>query len=176
MNPRFAAVGAAAFRQTGSRFWVRAAAITVGVGLAIALPTVLIASRFFTRMTPVRWYDYVLWAVSSPLIGLTMAARALPGARRCRVERRGLSAAGLTLLAVGCPICNKAVVALVGVSGALTYFAPLQPALGIASIALLLATLHRVLSGSSTTTPPLDASDGGPALPRAESLPSPPLR
>jgi hypothetical protein len=38
---------------------------------------------------------------------------------------------------VGCPICNKIVVALLGVSGALGVWAPVQPILAVLSLALL---------------------------------------
>jgi hypothetical protein len=41
-----------------------------------------------------------------------------------------------SLFAVGCPICNKPVVAI-GVRGALNYFAPVQPFLAAGSVALL---------------------------------------
>jgi hypothetical protein len=41
------------------------------------------------------------------------------------------------VLAVGCPICNKIVVLLLGVSGALTIFQPLQPVLALAAMVLL---------------------------------------
>jgi hypothetical protein len=43
----------------------------------------------------------------------------------------------LSALAIGCPVCNKLVVMLLGVSGALTVWAPLQPVLGVVSVALL---------------------------------------
>jgi hypothetical protein len=45
------------------------------------------------------------------------------------------------LFAVGCPICNKLVVAVLGAGGALSYFGPAQPVLGAASIVLLGAAL-----------------------------------
>jgi len=154
---------------------MRAASVTLGAALAIALPTALIASRFFTRMTPVRWYDYVVWAVASPLIGLTVTARRVRGVRSCPVERRGLAAAGLALVAVGCPVCNKAVVAILGVSGALTYFAPLQPVLGISSITLLLATLHQVLGTSDPPLEPVGAGAADSEPPALESLAPPSL-
>ena len=47
----------------------------------------------------------------------------------------------LTFFAVGCPVCNKLVVLALGFSGALTYFAPLQPALGIAALAYAVAVI-----------------------------------
>ena len=47
----------------------------------------------------------------------------------------------LSLFSVGCPICNKAVVFLLGVSGAMTLFNPLRPFLGVAAVVLLATTL-----------------------------------
>jgi hypothetical protein len=47
----------------------------------------------------------------------------------------------LSFLAVGCPVCNKLVVLLLGTSGALSIFAPLQIYTGIASLLLLAWTL-----------------------------------
>lgn len=60
---------------------------------------------------------------------------------RSRSDREvtGRSAVGalLSLLAIGCPACNKLVVLLLGTSGALSLWAPLQPILAIVSIVLL---------------------------------------
>jgi hypothetical protein len=52
-----------------------------------------------------------------------------------------LSGGLLSVLAVGCPTCNKLVVLLLGTTGALTFFAPLQLYIGIASVLLLGWTL-----------------------------------
>jgi hypothetical protein len=50
--------------------------------------------------------------------------------------------AGLgAFLAIGCPVCNKAALVLLGTSGALSVWAPIQPILGAASLALLAGTL-----------------------------------
>lgn len=54
----------------------------------------------------------------------------------------------LALLAVGCPVCNKLVVALIGVSGAFNYFAPLQPLLGGLGLALAAVALALRLRGA----------------------------
>lgn len=44
-------------------------------------------------------------------------------------------------LAIGCPLCNKIALLLLGASGALTIWAPLQPVIGAASLVLLAGTL-----------------------------------
>jgi hypothetical protein len=48
----------------------------------------------------------------------------------------------LSVLAIGCPVCNKLVVLALGVGGALTYFAPVQPILGFLSVGLLAYALR----------------------------------
>ncbi|MDQ2905947.1 MAG: hypothetical protein M3Y81_20690, partial [Chloroflexota bacterium] len=55
--------------------------------------------------------------------------------------RRVLAGFFLSFFSVGCPICNKLVVFLLGLGGAMTFFNPLRPFLGIASIVLLAVTL-----------------------------------
>lgn len=61
----------------------------------------------------------------------------------------------LSVLAVGCPVCNKLVVLLLGVSGALSWFAPAQPLLAVLSVILLAFGLRRRLRGevSCNVTP-----------------------
>ncbi|MEO8462662.1 MAG: hypothetical protein ABI555_05585, partial [Chloroflexota bacterium] len=44
-------------------------------------------------------------------------------------------------LAIGCPICNKIALILLGTSGALSIYAPIQPVIGAVSLALLAGTI-----------------------------------
>jgi hypothetical protein len=107
--------------------------------MVIGIPTGVVPSPFYRRMTPVTWWDYPIWAASSVLVGLTAATYVRVGGAPASMSQGG-RAAGATLLsvfAVGCPICNKLVVALLGGGGALDYFAPLQPLLGLLSLGLL---------------------------------------
>lgn len=150
----------AAVRGASILFWIEATAWSVFAAIAIAIPTVLIANSFFRRMTPTRWWDYVFLALSAPLIGITLAARRLPGSAQCRTDSRTIAGGSLTYLAVGCPICNKVVVALLGASGALTYFAPIQPILGGIAVGLLLYSLMSALSTSATTQTERDSTHG----------------
>lgn len=125
-----------ALRSFGPRYWFRAGALGAMSGLLIAVPTRLIPNSLFARMTPTRPLDYVFLAVSSVILGLVLA---VPGEARLG----GAVGGGFgTFLAVGCPVCNKLVVALLGVSGSLTYFAPLQPVLGASAVVLLLIALR----------------------------------
>lgn len=103
-----------------------------------AVPTALVANPLFQRMTAPTVWSWVFWIVPAVLFGPLLASYAVPLRRAaCSVEGRTMGAGLLGYLAVGCPICNKVVVALLGVGGALTYFQPIQPLLGGLSVALL---------------------------------------
>jgi hypothetical protein len=69
----------------------------------------------------------------------------LPGPPPAEAERRasalGYAGGVAAFLAIGCPVCNKVVLVLLGTSGALTIWAPLQPLLALASLGLLAVTL-----------------------------------
>ncbi len=122
------------------RSWLVAAAAGLITLVLIGIPTVIIENPFFSRMLPVRAQDYVIWIMTGILAGLIAGTYALPvgGRSAGKVASGGL----LSFLAVGCPICNKLILVLLGTSGALTYFAPAQLFIGIASIALLAWALH----------------------------------
>jgi hypothetical protein len=47
----------------------------------------------------------------------------------------------LSFFAIGCPVCNKLVLLAVGTSGAMNYFAPVQPFLAGAGVLLLACAL-----------------------------------
>lgn len=111
----------------------------VGAGFVtaviVAVPTDVLDTPYFTRMTPVRWWE-------GPVVVLTVLLVALWAGLGARPRARPRGAVGVTsvvvsALAVGCPVCNKIVVALLGVSGALTVWSPVQPILALASITVL---------------------------------------
>lgn len=111
--------------------------------LVIGLPTAVIPNRFFTRMTPVRPQDYLFLAVTALLAGAIVATYVVPlrpGFTLASEEGKVTGGGLLSFLAIGCPICNKLVVLALGVSGALRFFEPVQPVLGMASIGLLAYT------------------------------------
>lgn len=131
------------------RPWIRlgiGVAACAGVAVAVGVPSALLANPFFVRMTPVPWWSYAAWVATSVLSGILAAtywhAPSAPGTPR----RAGIVANIGSMLAVGCPVCNKLVVAALGVSGALGVWAPLQPTLAAASLAVLGWALWRRLS------------------------------
>jgi len=134
-------------RQWPLRRWLVAAAVTIATATLIGVPTGIIATPFYHRMTPVLWWNPPIWAVTAVLAGLVSATyvRSAVAARRPG-QTSGLASLA-SLLAVGCPICNKIVVAAVGVSGALNLWAPVQPILAMLSVTALAASLVFRLRG-----------------------------
>lgn len=106
------------------RRWLVAAVATAAVGLAIGIPTGIVRTSFYTRMTAVLWWNYPVWAVTAVLSGLITATYVRSATAQRSTPRLGVGGGILSLLAVGCPVCNKLVVLAVGVSEALNLWAP----------------------------------------------------
>ena len=144
--------------------WPRAVLFGAVAAVLIAVPSDLIDTPIFGRPVAVRWIDYVILAVTSALIGLIFAIR--PEAAESSelaeaTERQGTGtiwSGFVSFLAVGCPVCNQAVVALVGVGGALSWWAPVQPFVGLLAVALLLYTLRKRLNTYKLTACPIPAA------------------
>lgn len=115
--------------------------------LALGVPTAIIPNPLFVRMSPTEAFSVVVWLASAPLLGVILATYVTPPRPLHAAAARDGAGVPATVgglaafLAVGCPICTKLVVAALGVSGALTVFAPLQPLIGTASVGLLVLTL-----------------------------------
>ena len=144
-------------RGFSRRQWLAAALAAAVTGLLTGLPTDLVPNPFFVRMTPILWWNYPVWAASALLAGLVTATyvRRPPAGTAA-----GAAASGglLSFLAVGCPICNKLVVWLIGIGGALSFFAPLQPYLATAGLALLVGSLAvRLRALAQCSMPPLSS-------------------
>ena len=137
------------------RTWLRAIPIGVLAAIMIAIPSDLIDNRLFGRPVPPRAIDYVILTITAGLIGLILAIRAPESAATETQERRMLGSSFLSFLAVGCPVCNQAVVALVGTSGALSWWAPVQPVVGLVAVALLVWTLRQRLRTYQLTACPI---------------------
>src|SRR4051794_27307242 len=104
--------------------------------LLIGVPTALFPTPWFSREIPPRPLDYVILGLTTLLAAGLAATYALPLA--CPARERTVTVGGvLSFFAVGCPVCNKIAVLALGSSGAISYFAPLQPLLGAISLALL---------------------------------------
>lgn len=125
--------------------------------LAFGLVTAIIPNPVFARQVPPEPFAIWTWILSAPLMGLVMATYTSPpgpsavtlvslGPESAAVaERRSTtlgSVAGLgAFLAIGCPVCNKIALLLLGASGAMSIYAPIQPLIAAASLGLLVATV-----------------------------------
>lgn len=147
------------------RMWTMRQWGAAGVGTAASLvllgiPAVLIPNGLFSREIEPTWWSYPVWAATALLFGLLLAtyARPAPERRQDSAGPRGLGGGILAWLAIGCPVCNKLVLLTVGTSGALTWFAPLQPLLAVAGLVLLVVALRtRLRTAASCPVPEPEA-------------------
>lgn len=150
-----------ALRAWPRRTWVVAAVAAVATFLLIGLPTDVVPNPVFGRPVEVTWWApwvLVLTAVLGGLVAATYvrSGAAAPGGAPDgtppldSVDRPGRLAGVAGLLgyfAVGCPVCNKLVVVALGTTGALQWFAPIQPILAVASVVALAVALRVRLRG-----------------------------
>lgn len=148
-----------ALRLWGRRRWLAAAVAALLGVLVVGVPTDLIDTPLFGREVPPTWWSWPALLVSALLGGLLAATYVRDGDPASAVadeadepaERRtrtwGSAGGVLTFFAVGCPVCNKIVLLALGASGALTWFAPVQPLLSLLAIVLLGWALRRRLRG-----------------------------
>ena len=144
------------------RFAAWALAWGIGSLLLFGLTSAIIPNPVFGRQIPPEPFAIVVWLLSAPLMGLIGATYSAPrvvssrstgavalamplqpvdSSNERRAGRLGTVAGFGAFLAIGCPVCNKIALVLLGTSGALTIWAPLQPVIGAASVMLLAATL-----------------------------------
>ncbi len=154
-------------RTWTSRQWLVAVTATTGTLVVLGIPTVLIPNGAFTREIAPTWWSYPVWVLTSALVGLLIATYVGPSrTQSCPTgaDRSGLTGGILAWFAIACPVCNKLVLLALGTSGALTWFAPLQPVLAVAGLGLLALALRlrlRVMTpprkgpGPESTTTPL---------------------
>lgn len=119
--------------------WGRGVGVALLSALIVGVPTDVIDTGWFTRMTPVRWWEYPALALTVLLTGLWFAI--VPQVANTRGQRRVLGSSLLSAFAVGCPVCNKLVIGVLGVSGALGVWAPIQPVLAVISLSALLVAV-----------------------------------
>lgn len=139
--------------------YLRAVPYALIAAVFIGVPSDLIDTPIFGRPVEIRSIDYVIWAITSALIGLVFAIR-LPTSHAEEQERNDMRTVWggfVSFLAVGCPVCNQLVVALLGSSGALSWWAPAQPFVGVAAIGLVLWALHTRLSTYELVACPIPA-------------------
>jgi hypothetical protein len=138
---------------------------TAATLLAFGLVSAIIPNPIFGRSIPPEPFAIAVWIISAPLVGLLLATYLAPfpaPAPTTPVPLAGAAVIGLpsstgpgpsderdrggslgavagfgAFLAIGCPVCNKVALVLLGASGALSVWAPLQPLIGALSVVLL---------------------------------------
>ena len=131
--------------------WLVAIGSALGTFAIIGIPTDVIPNPLFDRAIPVTSWSMNVLVLSSVFTGLLIATY-IKTENRVGEDlslRVGGAAGFLTFFAVGCPVCNKVVLLALGYSGALHYFAPVQPYFAAASILLLGYALRKRLIGES---------------------------
>ncbi|GGX37017.1 hypothetical protein GCM10010297_67870 [Streptomyces malachitofuscus] len=141
-----------ALRGWRARQWRVAGVGALATAVAVGAPTDVVPNPLFGRSVPVQWWNYPALALTSVLAGIVLSTYV----RRPGVPvsvgpagpggRMGAVGGALSFFAVGCPVCNKLVLVLLGASGALNYWAPVQPLLAVVSVVLLAEAAVRRLS------------------------------
>ena len=140
----------------------------LGTALIIGVSTDVIPNGLFSRQIPVRPFDVVVLVVLSLLTGALAATYGLAAPSGVANQRVGVGAGFLGWFAISCPVCNKIVVALIGVSGATGVVEPLQPALGALAVALAAAALAarvRAIRRGACAMRPLNSGAGRRPVP-----------
>lgn len=139
-----------ALRTWPARRWGIAALAAIASTLLLALPAALIPNPIFGRAIPPEWWSWPVAIVTGALAGLLLATyvgRPEPSSEPDSASRAGVIGGLVSFFAVGCPVCNKVVLIALGATGAVQWFAPIQPILAVAGIALVLWALGRRLVG-----------------------------
>lgn len=145
-----------------ARQWWAALLATAGTFLVLAVPTALIPNPVFGREIPPTWWSYPVAVLTAVLAGMVLATYVRSDmADSDRQTTRTFTAGGLlAFFAVGCPVCNKVVLIALGTTGAMQWFAPIQPFLAAAGIAVLAWALLARLAGSVSCAVPAAESTG----------------
>lgn len=122
-----------------ARRWLFAVGTAIATVLVVGIPTAMIPNPVFGREIPPTVWSWPVLIITSLLAGLVAATYVArkDTADRERGGKLGAAGAFMTFFAVGCPVCNKLVLLALGYTGALQFFAPVQPFLAGASIVLL---------------------------------------
>jgi hypothetical protein len=121
------------------------------IAVLVALPTAVIPNPVFGRSIAVTWWSYPVVVVTAILGGLLVATYVRTGEPSAAepnedeidgATKLGMAGTLVSFFAVGCPVCNKLILLALGASGAVTWFAPFQPFLAVASVALMAVALR----------------------------------
>lgn len=168
-----------------ARRWRVAALTAVGTFLLLGLSTAVIPNPVFGRSIPPTSWALGVLVATSVLSGLLTATyvrqptdTTVASKASDRPARGGIIGGALAYFAIGCPVCNKLVLLALGATGAVQFFAPIQPYMAAAGMLLLAGALVVRLRGEmrcawappADQTPHSDASAGIPAALTAQAI------
>ena len=114
---------------------------SIVIFLIYGIPTDLIPNKYFIRMIPIELTDYIFLSFTSIMLGTYIALSYYDKkAKKCDYTAYGGAVVGI--FAVGCPICNVALISLFSATTILTYFEPYRPILGYLTIGILGSALY----------------------------------
>ena len=140
--------------------WIVAISVGLLTFFVIAIPTAVVQNPVFGREIGVTSWSVTVIVVSSILTGLLTATYVKNefSDENPRQLKIGGAGALLSYFAVGCPVCNKLALVALGYSGAIQYFAPIQPYLALAGIALLMYSLRMRLNNEYSCSLPFQST------------------
>lgn len=140
--------------------WVVAISVGILTYFVIALPTAVVENPIFGREIAVTSWSVTVIVISSILTGLLTATYVKNDFSDENPKHLKIGSAGalLSFFAVGCPVCNKLALIALGYSGAIQYFAPIQPYLALAGIALLMYSLRMRLNNEYSCSLPFQST------------------
>ena len=129
--------------------WIVAISTAIATALIISLPTAVIENPVFGRDVEVTSWSIPVVLITSVISGLILATYVKNDTSVDEEQSIKIGGAGafFSFLAVGCPVCNKIALIALGYSGALQYFAPLQPYMAALGVGLLIYALRKRLNG-----------------------------
>jgi hypothetical protein len=138
-----------------------AVSVAVLTYFVIALPTAVVENPVFGREIGVTSWSVTVIVVTSILTGLLTATYVKNDFSDENPRQLKIGGAGalLSYFAVGCPVCNKLALIALGYSGAIQYFAPIQPYLAVAGIALLAYSLRMRLNNEYSCSLPFQSTN-----------------
>lgn len=131
------AAGGAKPRREVRGAWTAGVLWGVGFFLVSGLVALLIPNRLFTRVTPIQPWDDAYLLLSSVLVGIFAAQRALLRVRAPACKAAAGAGGIAAFLGFSCPVCNKALVFVLGLPGVLTWIEPYQAWIGATGLATL---------------------------------------
>ncbi len=143
-----------------ARRWLVAIAVSFATFLIIGLPTVVIENGVFGRDIGVTSWSMPVLVITSVLSGLLFATYIKVGEITSTEREAKIGSIGgfFAYLAIGCPVCNKLALIALGYTGAIKYFAPVQPYLAALGIGLLAYALRQRLTNEASCKIPVSVN------------------